>query len=148
MADKISAERRSNNMRAIRSANTKIELALRRALRERGLTGYRVHRRDIAGRPDVAFIGLRVAVFVDGCFWHGCPECYVAPSTQSAYWKDKLARNQARDAAATAALEAGGWEVLRFWEHEVEADASECAARVEEAVAASRKRRAGRPAAD
>jgi DNA mismatch endonuclease (patch repair protein) len=142
--DKISAARRSENMRAIRSANTKIELSLRTALRRRGMTGYRIHRRDIPGRPDVAFLGLRVAVFVDGCFWHGCPRCYVAPSTQSSYWTEKLARNVARDEAASATLKSSGWSVLRFWEHEVESDADACAARVEEAVAASRSRQAHR----
>lgn len=137
MADKISADRRSANMGAIRSRDTRIERLLRQSLRSLGLTGYRLDRRDLPGRPDIAFIGHRLAVFVDGCFWHGCPRCYVAPKTATAYWNDKLARNQARDRSADDALISLGWVVLRFWEHEVEADSDECARRVEAALRGS-----------
>lgn len=132
MADKISASKRSDNMRAIRSSDTQIELALRRALRRHGLTGYRLHRRDLPGRPDVAYVGRRLAVFVDGCFWHGCPVCYVAPTTKSEYWQDKLRRNIERDRAADERLRSDGWTVLRFWEHDIEADVDACVARVAE----------------
>lgn len=117
-----------------RSADTRPELALRRALRRLGLTGYRL-RRPVPGAPrrtvDVAFVGRRVAVMVDGCFWHGCPAHGSAPRANSGYWGPKLARNRERDAETTALLESAGWTVLRFWEHE---DPEESAAAVAKAL--------------
>lgn len=69
-------------------------------------------------RPDIAFTRLRIAVFVDGCFWHGCPEHSATPRSNAEYWSAKIARNVERDAEQAARLEAAGWEVLRLWEHE------------------------------
>lgn len=130
MADKISADKRSDNMRAIRSSDTQIELALRRALRRQGLTGYRLHRKDLPGRPDIVYVGRKLAIFVDGCFWHGCPVCYVAPATKGEYWREKLRRNMERDHIVGERLRSEGWTVLRFWEHDIEADVDACVARV------------------
>lgn len=109
---------RSAVMARVRGRDTGPELAVRRALRAEGLTGYRLHRADLPGRPDVAFIGRRAAIFVHGCFWHGhdCPRGARAPKTNAAYWRAKIARNRARDAAALAALEAQGWRALVVWE--------------------------------
>ncbi len=108
-------------MRAIRRANTKPELALRRALHRRGYRFRKDLRLDLAGgtrvRPDIAFTARRVAVFVDGCFWHACPEHGGKPSVNQAYWGPKLQRNVERDRAADAALAAAGWRVVRVWEH-------------------------------
>lgn len=84
-------------------------------------------------RPDVVFPVRRVAVFVDGCFWHGCPIHGTQPATNRTYWAQKIEANRHRDASATDALEADGWTVLRFWEHE---DAAMAAERVLEAVRA------------
>jgi len=109
-------------MRAIRRTNTKPELALRRALHRRGYRYRKDYRLDLAGgtrvRPDIAFTARRVAVFVDGCFWHSCPDHSSRPAVNVWYWDPKLRRNAERDRAANAALAAAGWAVVRVWEHE------------------------------
>lgn len=115
-------------MSRIRSKNTEVELTLRRLLFGLGLR-YRVHVPGLPGRPDIAFTRRKVAVFVDGDFWHGWKfdqwSHKLAPQ-----WRAKIERNRARDAAANAALRAEGWRVLRIWEHELKADAERCVARV------------------
>lgn len=114
-------------MRAIRRANTKPELALRSALHRQGYRFRKDLRLDLAGgvrvRPDIAFTARRVAVFVDGCFWHACPEHGGRPAVNQSYWEPKLRRNVERDRAADAALAAAGWRVVRVWEHVPLADA-------------------------
>ena len=112
---------RSANMRANRRKDTKPELALRRALHARGFRYRKDYRLDLTGarvRPDIAFTARRVAVFVDGCFWHCCPEHGSQPANNTWYWQPKLARNVERDRAADAALAEAGWRVVRVWEHE------------------------------
>jgi DNA mismatch endonuclease, patch repair protein len=115
-------EGRSANMRANRRTDTKPELALRRALHGQGYRYRKDYRLDLAGgtrvRPDIAFTARRVAVFVDGCFWHACPEHGSKPANNAWYWEPKLRRNVERDRAADAALSAAGWDVVRVWEHE------------------------------
>lgn len=120
-------------MAAIRSKDTKPEHVLRRALRATGLTGYRCHHRELAGKPDIAFTRWRVAVFVDGAFWHGHPDHFAFGSLGS-YWDEKIRRTQQRDCDQEAALRAAGYQVLRFWDFEVESDPGGCAATVEAAV--------------
>jgi DNA mismatch endonuclease (patch repair protein) len=108
-------------MRANRRSDTKPELALRKALHGRGLRYRKDFRIDLAQarvRPDIAFTARRVAVFVDGCFWHACPEHGSKPAANTWYWEPKLARNVQRDRAADAALAEAGWRVVRVWEHE------------------------------
>lgn len=122
--DKISKGRRSYNMSRIRSRDTRIELALRRALWARELRGYRVHPSGLPGKPDVVFTRWRVAVFVDGCFWHACEECFVAPSSNTSYWRPKIERNVERDREVDTTLAQAGWTVVRVWEHEIERDLS------------------------
>lgn len=119
-------------MRRVRGRDTSCEVALRRELHRRGLR-YRL-RRDLPGKPDVVFVRARVAVFVDGCFWHGCPEHCRVPATNRAYWERKIARNRERDAAATSSLRAAGWRVVRVWEHDVRTDPARAARRIERAV--------------
>jgi len=100
--------------------DTRPELALRRLLHVSGLR-YRVDRAPLPGlrrRADVVFGRARVAVFVDGCFWHGCPEHGTRPRSNEQWWRDKLERNRLRDADTDARLRAAGWRVLRIWEHE------------------------------
>lgn len=124
--DKITREQRSANMSAIRSKDTRQELRLRSALWRAGLRGYRLHSKNLPGKPDVTYSRYRVAIFVDGCFSHGCPDCYRSPSSNTAYWSEKLARNVERDRRVTRALEADGWVVLRFWEHETKRSLDDC----------------------
>lgn len=107
-------------MRANRGRDTGPELAVRRALHAMGLR-YRVDHPlpfDRRRRGDIVFTRAKVAVFIDGCFWHGCPDHGVMPRTNSAFWAAKIARNRERDADTTARLVEQGWVVLRFWEHE------------------------------
>lgn len=108
-------------MRANRSVDTGLELALRRALHARGLRYRKNLRVDLPGlsvRPDVVFTRVRLALFADGCFWHMCPLHATEPKANSNYWGPKLRRNVARDRRVDAALDAAGWTVLRIWEHE------------------------------
>jgi DNA mismatch endonuclease (patch repair protein) len=109
-------------MRAIKRTGTKPELALRSALHRQGYRFRKDYRLDLAEgarvRPDIAFTARRVAVFVDGCFWHVCPEHGRDPAVNEWYWAPKLRRNMERDRAADAALAAAGWRVVRVWEHE------------------------------
>jgi DNA mismatch endonuclease (patch repair protein) len=116
-------------MSRIRTRDTVPELSLRRALWAIGVRGWRLHPQGVFGRPDVAWVGRRVAVFVDGAFWHGHSEYYWGQSGD--FWDEKIARNRARDERVNAVLEAAGWRVLRFWDFEVERDAAACARRVE-----------------
>jgi len=118
---------RSANMRAIRRVNTKPELALRSALHRQGYRFRKDLRLDLGDgvrvRPDIAFTARRVAVFVDGCFWHACPDHGGKPSVNESYWGPKLLRNVERDRIADHALASAGWRVVRVWEHEALADA-------------------------
>ncbi len=110
-------------MRGNRSANTRPELAVRAQLRAAGFTGYRLHW-PVPGRPDIAFPGRRIAIFVNGCFWHGCPRCQIKlPEHNAEYWRAKITKNQARDARRVAELEAIGWRPLVVWECDVRAGA-------------------------
>jgi DNA mismatch endonuclease (patch repair protein) len=112
-------------MAAIRSRNTKPELVLRRALRASGLAGYRCHHPQLPGKPDIAFTRWRVAVFVDGAFWHGHPDVFRF-GRHGEYWDDKIRRTQARDAAQEAALGDAGYVIVRLWDFELGDDLDAC----------------------
>lgn len=107
-------------MQANRSRDTQPELALRRVLHSRGLRYYVSRRpvRTLRRTADIVFPRIKVAVFVDGCFWHGCPEHHTVARTNAEYWADKVERNRSRDKETTELLIAGGWTVIRVWEHE------------------------------
>jgi DNA mismatch endonuclease, patch repair protein len=123
---------RSYNMSRIRSRDTQPEMRLRRMLWARGVRGYRLHR-NLPGKPDIVFGRAKVVIFIDGCFWHGCPSCGDgrAPSSNKPYWSAKRKMNQERDQRRTRELEAMGWTVLRLWEHEVMKQPEVCAMRIE-----------------
>ena len=110
--------KRSALMSRIRGKETGPERVLRKALWAAGLR-YRLQYKTPGGRVDISFPGKKVAVFVDGCFWHGCPDHYVKPRSREEFWAKKLKANFERDRRQTRALVEGGWIVLRFWEHEV-----------------------------
>jgi DNA mismatch endonuclease Vsr len=126
VADNVTTEVRSRVMSRIRAKNTSPELILRRALWSAGLRGWRNHMRNLTGNPDIVFSKQRLAIFVDGCFWHGCPKCYRKPHTNKKYWVAKLKRNVGRDRRTAIELTSKGWIVLRFWEHVVRKDAARC----------------------
>ena len=128
-ADRYSVEERSRVMGAVRHYDTPAEVVLRRKLWAEGLR-YKTHPRIAGANPDFAFVGPRVAVFVDGCFWHGCPRHYVAPMGNAAYWRDKLRRNRERDVRSTEMLASHGWVVLRVWECEVHGQLSDTVSRI------------------
>lgn len=129
MPDDRSAASRSETMRRVRSRDTSCELLLRSELHRRGWR-YSL-RKKLPGSPDIVLVAARVAVFVDGCFWHGCPEHCRRPSSNTAYWHRKINRNMERDDRVNAELKAAGWRVVRLWEHEVRQSPARCAARVE-----------------
>lgn len=107
-------------MQANRGRDTQPELAVRRILHAFGYR-YRVNFRavrSIRRTVDIAFTKRRVAIFMDGCFWHGCPEHYIAPRANAEFWRDKIEMNQRRDSIANIELTNAGWVVLRYWEHE------------------------------
>ena len=99
------------------SRDTGTEMALRRELHSRGLR-YQTHLKTLPGKPDIAFTRASIAVFVDGCFWHGCPEHGTLPKTNSDYWVPKLERNVERDRETDGLLRTAGWVSIRVWEHE------------------------------
>jgi DNA mismatch endonuclease, patch repair protein len=145
VTDFLSVETRSRVMSRIRSKNTGPELALRRELFTRGIRGWRCHSKRVPGKPDLAFTRWRVAVFVDGCFWHGHPDYFTAGKS-GAYWDAKIERTKQRDQLANEALSEDGWAVLRFWDFEVENELARCADLVVEALRSASTRAGARGA--
>jgi len=117
--DTHTTAQRRKNMQAVKSKNTKPELAVRRALFARGYR-FRLHRRDLPGSPDIVFPGRKKAVLIHGCFWHGhdCPRGR-APKTRVDFWRDKIEKNRARDKRNHENLEQLGWSSLTVWECEI-----------------------------
>lgn len=132
MTDWLTKQQRSHNMSSIRSrGNATTEQRLVALLRKHRISGWRRHA-PLPGRPDFVFRKERVALFVDGCFWHGCPQCYKLPGDNKPYWSDKLRRNKARDRRNSRLLRKEGWSVLHVWEHSLRDDrrASDVLARI------------------
>lgn len=118
--DKVTKETRSKIMSRIRSkGNKSTEARVRAALAVSGVRGWVMHPKSVTGRPDFFFPKKRLAVFIDGCFWHGCPKCYRRPSSRQEYWDKKLERNMARDRIVNQELQSDGITVMRVWEHDV-----------------------------
>ncbi|MBV9968086.1 MAG: very short patch repair endonuclease [Alphaproteobacteria bacterium] len=126
--DVLTPAQRSFCMSRNRGRNTGPEVRLRRALWGLGLR-YRLGSR-LPGRPDLVFPGVKLAVFVDGCFWHSCPEHGVMPKGNSTFWNQKLARTKERDSVVDGELLKRGWRVIRLWEHEIERSAAGAAHKV------------------
>ena len=119
MTDVFSVGKRSEVMSRIRSQGNKdTELRVIDLFRKARIKGWRRNQK-LVGSPDFVFPALRVAVFVDGCFWHGCLRCYRRPSSNREYWDAKVARNRQRDRDVTRSLKRLGWRILRIWEHEL-----------------------------
>ena len=134
-------------MQGNRRRDTIPELRVRRALHAMGLR-YRVDAAPLAGlrrRADIVFRGPKVAVFIDGCFWHGCPRHGMTPRTNTEFWRAKIEGNRERDKETTLALSAAGWSVLRFWEHE---DVHDVVGRIESLVRNNSPRPSGNSLGD
>jgi DNA mismatch endonuclease, patch repair protein len=126
--DVLTSEQRRLCMSRNKGRDTKPERALRLALWRMGFR-YRLHAK-LPGKPDMVFASRRVAVFVDGCFWHGCPQHGAKPKTNAAFWEAKLARNRERDRQVNDLLRSNGWTIIRIWEHQVRNDLDSAVARL------------------
>lgn len=121
----------SKVMSANKGKDTKPELALRKALRQLNIPGYRIHWKKAPGTPDIAYPGRKVAIFIHGCFWHRCPHCNPPlPKSHTDFWKKKFERNKKRDEEKVKTLEDEGWKVLVFWECKIKDDVMACAKKV------------------
>lgn len=125
MSDNLTPEDRWKTMRAVKGKGTRLERRLFSMLVGMGLKGWQKNVGSIVGKPDVVFVSRRVAIFVDGCFWHGCPHCQrKLPKTNRKYWEQKIKRNVALAKSHNKQLRADGWTVIRIWEHEISKTAS------------------------
>lgn len=115
MADTLTKKQRSFCMSKIKSKNTSYEILLKKYLRG---TGFRFQQK-IIGSPDFINKDKKIAIFLDGCFWHGCPKCYKAPKSNKKYWGDKIKTNISRDKKNNQALRKGGYKIIRVWSHEL-----------------------------
>jgi len=118
MADIYDRNKRSLIMSKVKRKNTKLEVMLRKALFQAGLRGYRIDSK-LPGHPDIVYTRFKVAIFVDGCFWHGCPKCGSIPKSNTEFWINKINANKDRDIRVNKMLGENGWTVLRFWQHEI-----------------------------
>jgi DNA mismatch endonuclease (patch repair protein) len=137
--DVMSVAQRSKLMAKIRNKNTKPELMLRRAVWALGIR-YRIHLRIGKTRPDLIFVKPKVAIFIDGCFWHKCPLHYIEPKGNREFWERKISDNVSRDIKNTESLKSEGWTVLRFWEHQLLEDSNKIALEIIEIVSDKRKK--------
>ena len=127
---------RSENMRAIKSrGNRTTEQRLRAAMNAENLRGWTTRPMKRIGSPDFVFLQAKVAVFVDGCFWHGCPRCGHVPKTNTQYWKAKIDRNRRRDRLVRRIVHKSGYMVVRIWECDLKTRPHVCVARIRRAVA-------------
>ncbi len=135
MPDNLTPEQRSYCMSRIKGKDTRLEVQVRSALHKRGLR-FRKHEKSLPGRPDIVFSRARIAVFLDGDFWHG----YRFPSWEtkvSDFWKKKINKNRDRDTKNHRKLRKMGWTVIRLWQHEIHKDIETCINRIESAVLGS-----------
>ena len=116
--DNVTKEKRSKIMSSIRGKNTKPEMTLRKILWARGFR-YRIHDKTVFGKPDISNKSKKLAIFVDGCFWHGCSRCYKEPSTNREFWRNKISNNKKRRVKVKKELRKENWNVIEIWEHEI-----------------------------
>jgi DNA mismatch endonuclease, patch repair protein len=121
MTDVLTQEQRKYNMSRIRGKNTGPEVKLRKMLFAEGIRGYRIHY-NLPGKPDIVFTKKKIAIFVDGCFWHKCPVCFQEPETRKEFWMKKIQSNVERAKKVNEQLRIDGWTVIRIWEHEIRKD--------------------------
>ncbi|PIR80008.1 MAG: very short patch repair endonuclease [Candidatus Levybacteria bacterium CG10_big_fil_rev_8_21_14_0_10_35_13] len=122
---------RSFNMSRIKSSNTALEIMFRKYIWQEGVRGFRV-KNKILGKPDIYFPKKKIAVFIDGCFWHKCPIDFITPKSNVEFWNSKISENLKRDKKINKLLKEKSVTVIRLWEHEVENNISDCFLRIEE----------------
>jgi DNA mismatch endonuclease (patch repair protein) len=121
MTDVLSKEQRRKNMQAIRAKETALEKMVRKELWKNGIR-YRKNVRGLMGAPDIAIKKYKLVIFLDSCYWHGCPEHGVMPKSNREFWEKKIKRNIERDIEVTNYYKSRNWTILRFWEHEAKQD--------------------------
>ena len=126
----------SKVMSATQRKNTKSELLLRKALRGIGLIGYRLHWKKVPGSPDIAFPGKKIAIFVNGCYWHRCPHCnYKLPEHNKEFWREKFITNVKRDVKNIKDLEEMDWNTLVIWECQINNNINDCISKINKLIA-------------
>jgi DNA mismatch endonuclease (patch repair protein) len=131
MVDVFTKEKRSEVMAKIRGhGNKSTEWRLRSILIASGIKGWRLRAKDLPGKPDFVFDDIKLAVFVDGCFWHGCRRCRSLPKTNNDFWSQKISLNRRRDRKINLQLRNAGWIVMRFWEHQLKSESHRCIRRI------------------
>lgn len=133
MPDKFSRETRSRIMSSIKGKDTKPELQIRKAIWALGKR-YRIHDKTVFGTPDISSRSKKVAVFIDGCFWHGCSRCYTEPKTNTEFWREKISRNKERRKNVKTELKKKNWKILQFWEHQVKQDSERISLKIAEVL--------------
>lgn len=136
MADVLTKKQRSYCMSQIRGKNTKPEVILRKALWSAGLR-YRI-KNKLPGKPDLVYPTLKVAIFIDGCFWHRCPIHFQAPKSRASFWEKKIQGNVARDQRNNELLQSDGWLVVRVWEHEIKESLTDTVRNISEILSSRR----------
>jgi DNA mismatch endonuclease, patch repair protein len=129
MADNLTWEQRQRCMSAVKNRNTKLEVLFKKALWAAGFR-YRLKSR-LPGRPDLVFPKQKIAVFIDGCFWHGCPKHGTMPRTNTAFWKAKIGRNKKRDTVVKQELTRLKWKTFRLWQHDLKGSPEKCVKKLE-----------------
>ena len=124
--DILTKKQRSYCMSRIKAKNTRIETVFRHYIWSKGIRGYRANNSKVFGKPDIFFGRKRIAVFIDGCFWHKCPVCHSIPESNFGFWDEKLNKNRERDRKVNITLQENGIKVIRFWEHELENNIEKC----------------------
>lgn len=121
--DRVNKETRSRVMSAVRSKHTRLEARLLSILLHGNVTGFTLHEKSLPGTPDVVFEQAKTVIFLDSCFWHGCPKHFRRPASNTVYWEAKLESNIKRDRFQRRELRRTGWRVIRVWEHELKSAA-------------------------
>lgn len=124
---KPKSEMTSYTMSSIKSKNSIPELIIRKELFKQGIRGYRIHSKNVIGKPDIAFLRKKIAIFINGCFWHMCPKCNLtSPKHNAAFWKEKLTNNVERDTKNIKLLEENGWNIITIWECDIKKNVEKC----------------------
>lgn len=136
MIDTHTKRQRSQNMSAIRSfGNKTTEAVFSNLLKKEKISGWRRHIKKLPGKPDFSFLGKKTAVFLDGCFWHGCRICKLSSKSNKRYWRPKIKRNTRRDREINRELRKNSWRVLRVWEHDIKKNSEEVIKKVKTLLA-------------